>query len=73
LLTKYVELAAGPLGSAVVFLCSGKKKLFRGGFGFLRGFLRKVDVLVWCFCGVKMVFCVVDVEFKQRLFRLLKM
>jgi hypothetical protein len=67
------DLEAGPLGSAVVFLLGGKKKLFRGGCGFLQGFLRKVGVLVWCFCGVRMVLCVVDVEFKHRLFRLLKM
>jgi hypothetical protein len=66
-------LAAGPLGSAVVFFVGGKKKFFRGGCGFLQGYLRKVGVLVWCFCGVRMVFCVVDVEFKHRLFRLLKM
>jgi hypothetical protein len=47
---------------------SGKKKIFGGGCGFLQGFLRKVGVLVWCFCGGMMVFCVVDVEFKHPLF-----
>jgi len=62
------------LGLAVIFLRGKKEKnILWVECGFLQGFLRKVGVLVWCFCGVTVVFCVVDVEFKQSLFRLLKM
>ena len=67
-----VDLAAGPFGFGRCFFVGGKKKNFVVGCGFLRGFLPKVGVLVWCFCGVRMVFCVVDVEFKHRPFRLAK-
>jgi len=39
---------------------------------FLLGVLAKRLVLVWCFCGVIVVICVVDVVFWQSLFGGLK-
>jgi hypothetical protein len=36
--------------------------------GFLKGVLRKVRVWLWCFDGVIVVGCVVDVVFWQRAF-----
>jgi len=50
---------AGPL-----FFCFGARFfLFCGGVAFLQGFLRKVRVLMWCFCGENVVICVADVVF----------
>jgi hypothetical protein len=37
--------------------------LFCGGGAFLHGFLRKMGVFVWCFCGEDVVVCVADVGF----------
>jgi hypothetical protein len=37
--------------------------LFCGGGAFLRGFLCKMHLLMWCFCGDNVVVCVADVVF----------
>jgi len=39
--------------------------LFCGGVAFLQGFLGKMHVLLWCFCGEGVVICVADVVFLQ--------
>jgi hypothetical protein len=44
-----------------IFLLWGGIFLFCGGGAFLQGFLRKMRVLVWCFCGEDVVVCVADV------------
>jgi hypothetical protein len=36
-----------------------------GGVAFLQGFLGKMHVLLWCFCGDGVVICVADVVFLQ--------
>jgi hypothetical protein len=40
---------------------------------FCWSFLRKIDVSVWCFGGVRVVFCVAGVVFLQSLFGMGKM
>jgi hypothetical protein len=52
---------AGPL----FFLFWCKFFLVCGGVGFLQGFLRRMRVLVWCFCGEGVVICVADVVFSR--------
>jgi hypothetical protein len=54
---------AGPL-----FFCFGASFFVLWWSGVFAGVLRRMRVLVWCFCGGVVVICVADVVFLQWMF-----